>query len=135
MGGEPGHRPVLLRVQRRDPGQRLFHRLTEIGDWLRINGDAIYGSGYWIQATDGNVRFTVTPGRFNMISLGWPGNELVVSAPVPISADSKVRLLGGDGTPLPWTQQNGNLVVTMPAAGPSATSSNYAYTFTFDWRR
>lgn len=115
--------------------QVMADRLTEIGDWLQINGDAIYGSAYWIQATDGTTRFTVTPGKFNMISLGWPGDQLVVSVPVPVTADSKIRLLGGDGQPLPWTQQDGKLIVTMPAAGAAATRSQYAYTFTFDWNR
>ena len=115
--------------------QVMADRLTEIGDWLRINGDAIYGSAYWIQATDGNVRFTVTPGKFNMISLGWPGDQLVISAPVPTTADSKIRLLGSDGPPLQWTQSNGKLVITMPPAGQAATRSQYAYTFTFDWNR
>lgn len=109
--------------------------LTEMGDWLRINGEAIYGSAYWIQQSDGNVRFTVTPGAFNMISLGWPGAELVTSAPVPLSADSKIRLLGGDGTPLPWTRRDGQLIVTTPPDGEFSTASRYAYTFTFDWRR
>jgi alpha-L-fucosidase len=115
--------------------QVMADRLTEIGDWLRINGDAIYGSAYWIQATDGNVRFTVTPGKFNMIALGWPGDQLVISAPVPITADSKIRLLGSDGPPLPWTLTDGKLVITMPAAGQPATRSQYAFTFTFDWNR
>lgn len=115
--------------------QVMADRLTEIGDWLRINGDAIYGSAYWIQATDGNVRFTVTPGKFNMISLGWPGDQLVVSAPVPVTADSRIRLLGSDGRPLAWTQRDGQLIITMPPAGQSATRSQYAFTFTFDWNR
>lgn len=113
----------------------MADRLTEIGDWLRINGDAIYGSAYWIQATDGNVRFTVTPGKFNMISLGWPGSQLAISAPVPVTAEPRIRLLGSDGPPLEWTQRDGQLVITMPPAGPSATRSQYAFTFTFDWNR
>jgi alpha-L-fucosidase len=109
--------------------------LTGIGDWLAINGEAIYGSSYWIQPTDGDVRFTVTPGKFNMISLGWPPSQLVISAPVPISADSKIRLLGADGTALPWTQSNGQLIITTPPDGEFSTRSRYAYTFTFDWDR
>jgi alpha-L-fucosidase len=115
--------------------QVMVDVLTEMGDWLRINGDAIYGSAYWVQPADGNLRFTVTPGKFNMISLGWPGAELVTSAPVPISAHAKIRLLGGDGSALPWTQQRGQLVVSMPPNGALSTTSHYAYTFTFDWNR
>jgi alpha-L-fucosidase len=115
--------------------QVMTDRLMEIGDWLRVNGSAIYGSGYWTQPSDGDVRFTVTPGTFNMISLGWPGDQLVISAPVPISADSEIRLLGSDVPPLSWTQSDGQLVITMPSAGSSATESQYAYTFTFDWNQ
>jgi alpha-L-fucosidase len=113
--------------------QVMVDVLTGIGDWLRINGEAIYGSAYWIQPADGNIRFTVTPGKFNMISLGWPGPELVTQAPVPISAHSKITLLGGNGRPLPWTLTNGQLVVQTPPQ--SETGGQYAYTFTFDWDR
>ena len=113
--------------------QVMVDVLSGMGDWLRINGGAIYGSAYWIQPADGTIRFTVTPGKFNMISLGWPGAQLVTQAPVPISPNSKITLLGGDGKPLPWTLRNGQLVVQTPPQ--SETDSQYAYTFCFDWER
>ncbi|WP_051899117.1 alpha-L-fucosidase [Sciscionella sediminilitoris] len=109
----------------------MVERLESIGDWLRINGPAIYRSRYWSTQAEGKLRFTTTPGAFHIISLGWPGRTLEVNAPVPIAAHAPIRLLGHHGPSLPWSRSTGKLVVTLPEEGPASTTSKYAYTFTF----
>jgi alpha-L-fucosidase len=112
--------------------QAMQDRLLEVGAWLRVNGEAIYGSRYWKQAEDGNVRFTTKAGKFYMIALDWPGNSLHITAPIPIGDDTKIRLLGSDGPPIEWKRSSGGIALSMPAGGPSATQSKHAYTFAFD---
>jgi len=112
--------------------QIMQDRLLEVGRWLAINGEAIYGTTYWTQAEDGNVRFTTKPGKFFMTALDWPGETLTLSAPVPIADDTKVRLLGSDGPPIAWKRDGNAIVFAMPQAGPASTASKNAYVFAFD---
>jgi alpha-L-fucosidase len=101
-----------------------------LGEWLDINGEAIYGSTYWTQATDPNanvrVRFTQQPKAFYITALDWPGRRLVIDADVPISGRDEVRLLGARGA-LDWHRDDdGGLVIETPRRG---SSSRDAYTF------
>lgn len=75
-------------------------RLRQIGSWLEINGEAIYGSRPWIYQND-----SVTPGVWYTkkgddlyASLTfWPtGKVLTLGSPI-LSDSSKVSLLGYDG--------------------------------------
>jgi hypothetical protein len=93
-------------------------RLRALGAWLNVNGEAIYGSTPWTQAADAGanvrLRFTTQPKAFYMTALDWPGERLVVSADVPLSAGNEIRLLG-HRRPLRWQRDAaGNLVVDMP---------------------
>ena len=86
------------------PAEQLS-RLKAMGEWLRANGDAIYGAGCWERSdgetTDGTpVRFTVRGDRLNVIPLGRvTGGRMVVrdleaSGPATVLADgSPVELL------------------------------------------
>ncbi|NNG34956.1 alpha-L-fucosidase [Nakamurella aerolata] len=109
-------------------------RLREIGQWLNINGEAIYGTTYFNRAeepaSDVPVRYTVKDGDLYAIALDWPGRTLTLGSDLPIQRDSKVTLLGSDGTALPWKRDaNGRMVITMPAAGEKATTSRNAFAF------
>src|SRR4051812_20191244 len=89
----------------------LAGRLRDIGAWLAVNGDAIYGSAPWLRSDEpgvaSGVRYTVTPGKFHVVLLGWPGSELVLPDDVPLRAGAEVRLLGNPGRPLPWRRGDG----------------------------
>ncbi|GAB3978882.1 hypothetical protein GCM10029978_072780 [Actinoallomurus acanthiterrae] len=117
----------------------LEGRLRDIGDWLAINGSAIYGSAPWQRAqeddADPGVRYTVTPGRFHVIVFGWPGGELVLPGDLPLAHDTRITLLGHRGAPLRWTRKDGKVMITMPAEGPASTPSKHAYTLSFEWPR
>jgi alpha-L-fucosidase len=103
-------------------------RLRETGDWLKVNGEAIYGTTYWSRmAAQGPLRFTVKQNEaFYITSLDEPGDQVVVDAPVPIRPGDHVTMLGYNGS-LKWTQQNGKLVIDVPAAARAA--GKYAWTF------
>jgi alpha-L-fucosidase len=91
--------------------------LTALGDWLRVNGESIYGTKPWKRAegttADGmRVRFTQKDASVYVVLLGE------VKAPVTIrdlspKPGSQIYLLG-DKTPLRWSQQGKDIAVTFP---------------------
>jgi alpha-L-fucosidase len=117
--------------------------LLEIGRWLKINGEAIYGSRPWkifgegpTQVVEGSfadtkrkaftgqdIRFTTKERRLYAIDLAWPENaKLVVKSLAQIHGQKQgnvksVRLLGHSGK-LDWKQSTEGLVVTLPARRP-----------------
>jgi alpha-L-fucosidase len=111
--------------------QASVERLAEMGDWMEVNGEAIYGSRLWTYYEDGEaVRYTHVGDYIYAISLGWPGRELKLTHVQP-DADSEIRLLGYD-QPLSWTYDaTDGLTITLPAAlqSESARPSKYAYAF------
>ncbi|TDV54858.1 alpha-L-fucosidase [Actinophytocola oryzae] len=108
-------------------------RLRETGEWLRVNGESVYGTTYWSRmAAQGPLRFTVKQNdAFYITSLEEPGDQVVVDAPVPIRAGDRVTMLGYDHA-LRWTWQDGSLVIDVPAAARAA--GNRAWTFKVSYR-
>lgn len=103
-------------------------RLRETGDWLKVNGEAVYGTTYWSRmAAQGPLRFTVKQNEaFYVTSLSEPGAQVVVDAPVPIRAGDRVTMLGY-GPSLSWRWENGKLVIDVPPAARAA--GRWAWTF------
>ena len=117
--------------------------LTEIGDWMAVNSEAIYGTKVWRkygegptkvkegQFTDGvekvftseDIRFTVRGENLYCTVLSWPEDGHVVIKSLGHSADANlpefhgivkdVDVLGCDEKPV-WSREKGGLHVTMP---------------------
>ncbi|MDX2527310.1 alpha-L-fucosidase [Streptomyces europaeiscabiei] len=128
---------LLLNIGPRPDGtipEIMQERLRDIGAWLKVNGPAIYGSTPWVRAEEEGsplgIRYTVTPGKFNIIVLGAPSGTLSVPGDIPISATSRIRLLGTSGS-LRWTRRDGKINITVPSSLPS----DIANVFTVDWAR
>jgi alpha-L-fucosidase len=117
--------------------------LLAIGDWLRVNGEAIYDSRPWKVYGEGptrpaagmfsesqratytgqDIRFT-TKGANTLyaLCLDWPGKDLTIhslGANVRLfpGAIEDVQLLGASA-PLKWVREAGGLRVTLPARKP-----------------
>jgi alpha-L-fucosidase len=102
--------------------QVMVDRLRGIGAWLKVDGEAIYGSHQWSQPAAGDVRFTVgASGFLYAAALGRPGPQLRIGAPVPVGPETRISLVGDDARPLPFHRDGAALVVDLP---PSASSAD-----------
>jgi len=136
---------LLLDIGPRPDGtipEPIVERLRAIGAWLRVNGEAIYGTRPWTAYGEGptevvpgtfgeskipdftarDIRFTTRGRILYAIALGWPEDRtLVVTSLGTAGAGARkierVRLLGYKGT-LEWQQRPQGLVVTLPGAKP-----------------
>ena len=101
-------------------------RLTALGWWLRVNGEAIYGtqagdphSG--LTADGSEVRYTSREGtRFAMVA-GAPTDEVRLVG-CAVAAGAEVRMLGNDRV-LPAAMRGGDLVITIPDHLPASPAT------------
>lgn len=130
-----------------EPEQEL---LREIGRWLAINGEAIYGTRPWVTFGEGptqvvggtfndtkrpdfsaeDVRFTVHGEQLYAICLGVPVEAICIRAlrrgsPHLLGPVRGVRLLGSD-EPVRFRQEPYGLVIEPPSKPPCAHAVTYA---------
>ena len=110
-------------------------RMKEIGEWLRVNGDAFFGTRPVAPYKDGQVVFTHKRHKSYAIYLtakeqdGLPG-EIQFSALRP-KPGSRVRLLGSN-KPLHWTTSTeGRTRVEVPVELRNSPPCRYAFAFEF----
>ncbi|MFM8410463.1 MAG: alpha-L-fucosidase [Alphaproteobacteria bacterium] len=102
--------------------------LEELGAWLAVNGEAIYGSRPWTrfegETTDGlPVRFTrnAAGDRVFAIVLGEPRADSV-AIPALDFAPARVRLPADGGREAAFRFESGTLTVDLPAGLPSSSA-------------
>ena len=144
---------LLLNVGPRSDGtipDEVQGILREVGAWLKVNGDAIYGTRPWKVYGEGptqvaagafhdtdtqsytaeDYRFTEKDGTVYAIELGWPENHQAMIHSLKPSALGEgkrvesVRLLGLEGN-LPFEQLADGLRVQLP----NVSVGKYAYVF------
>jgi alpha-L-fucosidase len=96
--------------------QEMIERVSYVGDWLKVNGEAIYATRPYLRYHEGNdLRFTRTKDKkyTYIISSKWPG-ETLRSALVRAKKGTKVRMLGIDRD-LAWRQDGRDVVIDIPA--------------------
>jgi alpha-L-fucosidase len=117
-------------------------RIKAIGDWLKINGESIYGTGptafgpeagnfdpvkkdkkgnpVWVAAWD--WRCTTKPGKLFIHLLKWPGEKFELSG-VKGSVSKAYMLADVRQTGLAVRQSGDHVSVTLPAAAPDKIDS------------
>jgi alpha-L-fucosidase len=150
---------LLLNIGPRADGtipEQQEKTLLDIGSWLSVNGEAIYGSRPWKIFGEGvtaenegmfsefkskpytgqDIRFTTRGGYVYAICLDWPGESMWVKNIRP-GDGTKISLLGFD-EPLEWQWVEGRgLHIMLPAAlqKEEARSCKYAYAFRMEGAR
>jgi alpha-L-fucosidase len=112
-------------------------RLRQLGDWLKVNGEAIYGSTHWTHPNDTltpGVWFTSKPKEsgspYYAIVLNWPQNGNLELGSISLTEGDIVHMLGVD-TPLKWSKGAKGTVIEFPNLAPNKLPSIYAWVLKF----
>jgi alpha-L-fucosidase len=105
----------------------MQQRLADIGSWLKVNGEGIYGTRKWSRApkiTPSTKQYFTQKGKdLYLISTEFPKSALRVSG---INKPGAVTLLGSDVS-VPTSFKNGILTILPPAINPGNNPSQYAW--------
>lgn len=121
--------------------------LLDMGNWLELNGEAIFGTRPWKIQSEGDIkkfirtkngihpiwifdnctaediRFTTKDGILYAIALDWPKDRKITiktlssNTPVGTEGISSIKLLGSDAK-LKWTRNKDSLTVHLPRQKP-----------------
>lgn len=98
-------------------------RLLGLGEWLDVNGAAIFDTRPWVVAdgkTDAgvDVRFTQKEGDLYATLLDAPTDQTFEIKGLRCTANTTIELLGGSA--LAWRATDGGVAVTLPDALPAS---------------
>ena len=107
--------------------QIQVERLRALGQWLRMNGDAIYGTRPWVRSEgktrDGlDIRFTQKGDSVYAILLDMPKERDFTVESLWLDEGTKIQVLG-TGDDVKWSQSGKDLKVMLPGQLPG----EYAY--------
>ena len=104
----------------------MEERLLQMGDWLRVNGDAIYGTRIYSKQLQEGVYYTKKGDDVYAIINRFPfGTQLLEL--VDYDPEMKAELLGCDAA-LEIRDNGGKAEIVFPAINPDELDSNYLYT-------
>jgi len=105
----------------------MEERLLQIGRWLELNGEAIYGSRPYAQPTVPGIYYTQTADAVYAISEAYPWGELALPE-VPWREDLRAVLIGSDA-PIEVINRDGYAALRIPPINPDSTSAHELYVF------
>jgi alpha-L-fucosidase len=97
-------------------------RLAGMGRWLRVNGEAIYGTGASPVAAPAWGRITRKPGRLYLHVFDWPVSG-TLSLRLPATPSKAYLLADSARKPLAAQLEGGLVTIIVPAAAPDPVAS------------
>ncbi|MFC1558256.1 alpha-L-fucosidase [candidate division KSB1 bacterium] len=102
-------------------------RLKATGDWLKLNGDAIYGTRPCKVPSEGNdIFYTRKNNTVYAICLNPKKDNIILTA-VKSSEKTVITLLGSDDA-LEWKEENDKLFIEIPQSVKTKKAHQYGYT-------
>jgi len=109
-----------------------YERLNDIGAWMRVNSEAIYGTRAIAPYKEASIGYTLKKDSNTLYAIYLPEedelslpSQITLKSFVPVQG-SKVTLLGVD-TPLAWTTVQGATHITVPQRIQQAPPCHYAW--------
>ena len=92
--------------------------LERFGDWLNINGEAIFSTRPWTKAEGSTldgvpIRFTQKDTDLYAILLDYPASQQIIVESIRVNTDTSIQLLGATDR-LKWQQNDDHLTITLP---------------------
>jgi alpha-L-fucosidase len=140
---------LLLNVGPRPDGtipEQAQQILSEVGAWLKVNGEAIYGTRPWTVYGEGptqvvggafhdtsgqpftaqDIRFTTKGKNLYAIALGWPkdGRLTIHALDAGKLKVGSVSLLGSDAK-IKWSQDSDGLKLELPVEAPGVHAFSF----------
>jgi len=115
----PDARGIIADVER--------YPLLELGKWLAVNGEAVYGTRPWSVTGEDPVRFTAKGDYLYAVFLEWQGNEFRLGSVDPVEG-SAITMLGVPGA-LEWRREGDGIVIVYPEYKSLPTACAHAYAF------
>ncbi|HMB89509.1 MAG TPA: alpha-L-fucosidase [Rhodothermales bacterium] len=113
--------------------QPSLARLAEMGAWMRVHGEALYGSRSVAAYQEGeNIRYTQSKDEevIYAISLTWPGEHLLLHQVKP-TPGKPIKLLGFDA-PLDWQlNEQGDVLIDIPSLWQDPTRRPVKHAWVF----
>ncbi len=110
----------------------MQQRLVDIGSWLSINGEGIYGTRIWTKAAvnrakDPSLFFTKKGKTLYLICTKWPENSVSIEGSEKTS-ETRISLLGFNGK-VEWESKSNTILIDPPAVTPADIPCQYAWIF------